>query len=423
MAIIDTTNVVDSSMFLKAKLKNNMVGENYYIENLQEKRNADWEYRYNVVEIEEESGRQIDYSPELPGYLPLEVVIRNVKNDRGQDLGMDWADLSFKDLKYPSTLGQRYRFQLDFPNMGEMTEEEKHYETSVWITINKSPINPGNSCIVRRCNTSVALVGSPTRAYNNITEMRYEPGILETDLRYMNMYYNQTLVVPQAEWYLTLQMNYFTNCIKLNNRLILGGTDMGDIENNSVFQVKAVVKSTSTKTFAKAGSTGIEDIPLIVLALDKADVDSQDDYENRIPVNAPVYLVPEKSLMPINEYYIVIGEDEEGKKDVDKEAVHTLVMGETETFYPRLILNDTTVDIQTNFDVTAKLNGIKVDNWSNYFDLKMNDDGSFSITDVKMCNRGNLEVTVSCEVVENSSGRSSPQKVEAIYNFKLGGFY
>lgn len=122
MALIDTTNVVDSSMYLRAKLKNNMVGDNYYIENLQEKRNADWEFRYNVVQIEEESKRQINYTPELPGYLPLEVVIRNVKNDRGQDLGMDWADISFKDLKYPSTLGQRYRFQLDFPNMKEMTE-------------------------------------------------------------------------------------------------------------------------------------------------------------------------------------------------------------------------------------------------------------------------------------------------------------
>lgn len=419
MALIDTTNVVDSSMFLRAKLKNNMVGDNYYIENLQEKRNADWEYRYNVVEIEEEANRQIAYTPQLPGYLPLEVVIRNVKNDRGQDLGMDWADLSFKDLKYPSWLGKRYRFQLDFPNMEEMTEEEKHYGASVWITINRSPINPGNSCIVRRCNTSVALVGSPTRDYHNITEMRYEPGILETDLRYMNMYYNQTLVVPQAEWYLTMQMNYFTNCIKVNNRLILGGTDMMDRENNSVFMIKAVVKSTSSKTFAKAGSNGIEDIPLVVLALDKADGDKQDDYENRIPVNAPMYFVPKEE--PVGEYYIVIGEDEKGKEEIDLEAVHTLVMGETETFYPRLILNDIT--IETKFNIEAKLNGIKVENWKNYFTLVENSDGSFSITDVKMCNRGNLEVTVSCEVSDNVQGRSTPQTIGATYKFKLGGFY
>ena len=36
MAVINTTNVIDSSMYLKAKLPKNMVGENYYIENLQD---------------------------------------------------------------------------------------------------------------------------------------------------------------------------------------------------------------------------------------------------------------------------------------------------------------------------------------------------------------------------------------------------
>lgn len=452
MALIDTTNVVDSSMYLRAKLKNNMVGDNYYIENLQEKRNADWEFRYNVVQIEEESKRQINYTPELPGYLPLEVVIRNVKNDRGQDLGMDWADISFKDLKYPSTLGQRYRFQLDFPNMEEMTTEEKYYETSVWITVNKSPINPGNSAILRRCNTSIALVGSPTRDYHNITQMRYEPGILETDLRYMNMYYNQTLVVPQAEWYLTLQMNYFTNCIKLNNRLILGGTDTGDPENNSVFVVKAVVKSASSKTFAKAGDTGIEDIPLIVLALDKGDGDSQDDYINRIPVNAPMYFVPDQE--PIDEYYVntgVYGEvlpggidgtnddngDSEGEDgvevltDIDNEPVHTLVMGETERFFPKLMFNGNIIEAKFA-QVKWKLNGIKKENWFKYFNIVDNEDGSFSVTNIKSCNRGNLEVTVSWDlfglqsVHTRTQGKNENGKDElasVTYKFKLGGFY
>ena len=54
MALINTTNVVDSSIYLKARLPNNMVGDNYYIENLQDKRNKDWAFRYNKVDIEEE---------------------------------------------------------------------------------------------------------------------------------------------------------------------------------------------------------------------------------------------------------------------------------------------------------------------------------------------------------------------------------
>ena len=54
MAIIDTSNTIDSSIFLKAKLKDNMVGDNYYIENIQARRNRDWDYRFNRVDIEEE---------------------------------------------------------------------------------------------------------------------------------------------------------------------------------------------------------------------------------------------------------------------------------------------------------------------------------------------------------------------------------
>jgi len=122
----------------------------------------------------------------------------------------------------------RYRFSLDFPDMTLMTEEEKHYDTSVWLAINKSPIKPGNSCVVRRCNCNIALVGSYDNSYTNLNEIRYEPAIIENDNKYVNVYSNMVLSVPQAEYYLTMQLNYFTNCIKINQRLMLGGTDPTD---------------------------------------------------------------------------------------------------------------------------------------------------------------------------------------------------
>lgn len=204
MAVINTTNVIDSSMYLKAKLPKNMVGENYYVENLQDKRNKDWAYRYNVVGIEEEIAKPLKYTCELPAYTPVDVVIRSVKGERGEDLSTDWEELSFRDLKYPIGVGRKYRFSLDFPDMTKMTEDEKHYDTSVWLAINENPVAPRKSCVVRRCNGNIALVGSPDRTYQNITEARYEPCIQVTELRYMNKYYNQTLVIPQAEWYVYL---------------------------------------------------------------------------------------------------------------------------------------------------------------------------------------------------------------------------
>ena len=41
-------------------------------------------------------------------------------------------------------------------------------------------------------------------------------------------------------------------------------SDVEDKENNSVYQVKAVVKANSQKTFARNNQTSIEDIPLII---------------------------------------------------------------------------------------------------------------------------------------------------------------
>ena len=52
--------------------------------------------------------------------------------------------------------------------------------------------------------------------------------------------------------------------------------------------------------------SGIKDIPLIVLALDKDAVADEDNFEKRIPKNAPVYLVPEKENNESNEYQIVL---------------------------------------------------------------------------------------------------------------------
>ena len=105
MALVNTTETIDNSIFLKAKLDKNMVGSNYYIENLQHKRNLDWGMRYNVVDIEEEQKKQCEYTDFVPQYTPIEVVIRDVKSEKGEDLGTDWADIAFKNLKHPNFLG------------------------------------------------------------------------------------------------------------------------------------------------------------------------------------------------------------------------------------------------------------------------------------------------------------------------------
>ena len=407
MAILNTTDIVDSSIMLKARLKHNMVGDNYYIQNLQYKRNQDWEYRYNTVDIEEEKDRQIEYTTKMPEYTPLEtVVIRNVKGERGEDLGTDWAEISVRDLKYPTPLGKRYRFSLEFQDLSVMTEEEKHYNTSVWIAINNSPINPRNSCVIRRCNANIALLGSSTNSQTDATEIRYEPIVLENELKYMNKYYNKTLVIPQAEQYVTMQLNYFSNAVKINSRVILGGTDQNDIENNAIYKVKAVIKSTSTKTFAKSGFTGLEDIPFVVLALDKDLWSANDVAVTRVVNNAPLYLIPKKEDLHDEEYHITL-------KDCDD---YKIILGNSKECETELSFKGGT--LPTHFEYKVVLNGIKEENWSKYYEFEKTGDNTFKIKNLKACNRGTLDVIATC-IDPDVAGVT----ISETFSFKLGGFY
>ena len=405
MAIIDTTNVTNSSMLLKSRLNKNMSKDNHYINDLQAKRDQDWEFRYNVVGIEEEREKQIGYTDLLPNYTPLDVVIRSVKGENGKDLRTDWAQLSFRDLKYDHELGKRFRFNLEFPDMSLMSEEDKYYDTSVWININASPINPGCSCVVRRCNASIAVLGSPTGKIDDITEVRYEPVVVDSELKYMQLYYNQTLVVPQSELYLTVQMNYFSNCIKINDRIILGSIDVNEELNNSLYKVKAVIKCASTKTFVRQRENGIKDIPLIVLALDKDTVADEDNFEKRIPKNAPVYLIPEKENNESNEYQIVL--DPQDTK---------IILGDSRECKTYLSLKGNRID--TEFEYQIVLNGIKEENWKNYYIFTKLSENSFVIKNLKTCNRGTLDVTASCKDPNDSNITFSE-----VFRFKLGGFY
>lgn len=403
MALYDTSNIIDNSIFLKAKLDNNMVGSNYYIENLQYKRDQDWEYRYNVVEIEEELEKQINYTSYPPNYTPVETVITNVKSDKGQDLGSDWAHLAFKNLKHPNKIGYRYRFSLDFPDMKTMSEEDKHYSTSVWLCVNKSPIKAGNSCTVRRCNTSLTLVGSPTCEASYITEVHREPCVLENELKYLQTYYNLAVPVPQAEWYATMQLNYFTNFINLNDRFIMGVADLESRENNQVYKVKAVIKSTLDKTFLRDSQDEMESTPLVIIALDKDMISPEDDIESRIANGAPIYKVEETA--PVYEYYI----------QAEEPCEQRILLAQQEEYKFNLYYNKNKVD-KIDFDFKAELRGIIEKNWGNYFKMEKINNNKIVIKNLKSCNRGPLIITIKCKTPDD-------MEVEQSYEIELGGFY
>ena len=312
---------------IEAKLDKNMVGSNYYIESLQAKRDKDWAYRYNRVDIEEELEKQIYYSPEEPSYTPIEVVIRNVKSVTGVDLGTDWANISFRDLKHPCSQGSRYRFSLDYfsgiaENMDKLSEEDKHFNTSIWICVNRTPIRAGNTVTLRRCDTTLTMLGSTSGNTNDVVEMHLEPVVLESENKYTQVYYNMAVPVPQAEFYATMQCNYFTKHIKINDRFILGTIDTENRENNTVVKVKAINRAGTGHTYIQDSDDEIASTSLVVLSLDKDMISPDDDFTNRIASNAPIYKAYQQA--PINVPYI---------KPVDSESIEVEIFKRASKYF------------------------------------------------------------------------------------------
>lgn len=402
MAIINTTNIIDDSIFLKAKLKKNMVGDNYYIENAQQQRDAKWDFLPNRIDIEEESNKQIEYTNEDPNYTPIEAVITSVKDEKGKSLGSDYANLVFKNINYPTALGKRYRFSFDFEKTLQMSESEKKINTCVWITINDNKISIGKNSIIRRCNSNVGMVGSPNLDYNNITEKHYEPCILENDLKNMNIYYSKVLNVPNAEWYVIMQLNYFTNFIKIGDVFILGGSDLINKSNNATYKVKAISKACGDNTFFFNEDNNISQIPLIVLALEKSSVDENDNIKERIADNAPIYLVPENKQIEILKLKIESDNEEENDLKYFK-----MCIGESKSFTCHLYNNNKEIDLDS-VEINCSLLG--TNNPAMYFNFIKNEN-SFIIIDKCNYNKNDLIITAKYNNIED------------LIQIKLGGIY
>ena len=397
--IYNTTNNLESSIYLKSKFGKNFVGDNYYIYNFQEKRSKEWKYRSNVIDLDEEKEKQIYYSTHDPIYTPLEAVIQNAKNDKGDKLGDDWKLLSFERLDYETKIGKRYRFSLDFENFPKMSEKEKKEKASIWITVNKNSNSLGNNIMVQRCNSALTFIGSRSLKEGNIKmiEKHFEPCVLQTNMNYVNFYYNQVLNLPQADCYATLQLNYYTNFMKIGDRFILGNTDISDIHNNHLYMIKSIIKFEEDKTtFGATNNFDTNNIPLILIALDKTTISEQDNFEERIADRTTIYKV-EDDLPVYNEIYL----------KMEEPFVNRILLGEKKiytcnAFKNNILLDNANIIFTDDFSEEDK---------SKYYDFEIIDNNSFCITNKKSYNKSKLNIKCSYE------------DVYIIVSIELGGFY
>ena len=243
----------------KSRVYKNMSEDNYYLKNIQNKINDEWKYRYNIVDIEEEK----DFGSE--SYDSIEVKIQNVYDEKLKKvLSDDWKKINFKDIQYPISLGQRYRFSLDFNENNQSLKDK-----SIWITLNVNKTDPISGGILRRCDSFITVVSDKGNIH-------YEPICLETDFKYSSIYYDLSVSIAQGEIYATMQYNKYTKFLKINDRFIIGPVDTIDKYNNTVYKIKAIRRYQGLNTF------DLNSIPLVFFALERDDVNPNDNFEDRV---------------------------------------------------------------------------------------------------------------------------------------------
>lgn len=363
MPIIDTTNVVQSSMLLKARTPKNMVMENEYIYDVQERRNEDWAYRSNVVDIEEELQKPLCYDPRYPDWSWTEVVIDPTYSETGVKLSNDWRILKFKDLKHCSGLGYRYRFCYDFYAYANASVEDREKMGSVWLGVNDSHTSTSSDVVVRRCQTNVAFGGVKSilvnsvdeSSYSEILETHYEPVIIEdqmtADFKAINKYSNEVVSLPQAELYMILQANYYTRFLGVNDRFIIGstyGVRSSETARNftGVYEVKAVKYASASRTFAANAEMDVTYVPLIYVALDKALEAPGDNMYTRLAEHCPLYIVPSESIIPTDEFALAFSEYKK-----------VLLLGTSETIICKMYNNGSEITDVDYSTVTFTVNG------------------------------------------------------------------
>ena len=255
--IMDNSNVKDP-YYLITQTPPNLVKDNYYLHELQEKVDADWEYRPNRVWIEKEDGIGVEK------YSPIEVVIQTVKNDKGETVSDDWRNIVFRDIKYPHRIGMRYRFSYDFDL------KEPDIDKSVWIALNQNSVGPTASQVICRCNGTIKSIWED-HGNGGKTSVHEEPVIQTTKLTSANFLYNEVAVDPKGQLTIIAQHNKYTEQYYINQRFVIGY--------DRVYKVTNIIKTDSLATYK------VKDVGVMRIYLEMDQIGELDDMENRLAYN------------------------------------------------------------------------------------------------------------------------------------------
>lgn len=372
---IDSTNIKDVR-FLYSQTPPDFHKDNYYLNTLQMKIDADWPYRPNRKWVEEETEAGSEK------YIPLEVVVQTVKNDKGEAVSDDWYRLVFRDCQKPVRLGRRYRFaydaNIDFPDI----------QKNIWLGVNQTQLSPTASQTVCRCN---GTIGSLYKDENGNIIRHYEPVVQPDKLNGGGVRQNEVAVDLSGNKVLLAQFNKYTQQYYINQRFFIDANAY-DRKHQPVYKITNIVRSNTLTTYNPT------DVGLVRIYYEVDQIGAQDDVENRIAYNGII----DNQISPETDTPISQGEDYSVSNYYTFGVVYPETIPEaldSFTFIPKLKNNGVTVD-DAAITVECKLGGAAYADKvpvNNYVTLQDNGDGSYTLTRVKK--DLTLVALVDCETV------------------------
>ncbi len=334
-----------SLKFFEASLNIRKAPNEKYKSNWEAFVDRQYENAYNWFDIEEEIGLGIQK------YTPMKVRVTYVLNPAtGLKLSDDWKSLIF-NVGYDAQMGRRYK-----------------YFDNIWLTVNTEEYgHPTNNCIIRRCNNYLTF-------QDESGGLHKEPCVIDSSLKYGNIYYNNSVDIPQGSVKIWLQLNEYTKDIKINNRFILGYSE--------VYRVKTVLNYLSDHTFDEEGS------PLIELDMQLDTIQVGDDFKNNTTGSSPIVPIGENktvTLIKPNQYIIPQGEN---------------LIYSCNAYKDEIVIDD-------KFEFMMLPNSIPEDRYS----FNIINENQFSILNYRKYTKENIQI--QCTNTANSE--------VSVFNFTLGG--
>ena len=401
--IVDVTN--SASLYdILSQTPKNFDKHNYFLKELQDKVDAEWEYRPNRVDVEYEVREEETFVLGLEKeWEPIEVVIQTNKSQKGEAIADDNKNIVFKNiLEDRFGIGSKFRFA---PNFNLKASEK---EKNVWLGVNVDKTTPTANLVIQRCNGSL---GSTYLDAQGLSHYHYEPVVQARDITSTSFSYSEVAVSPQAHLVITAQYNEYTSKYFINQRFIVGARDRDDtaagrFNGGQVYRITAIDKGYSLSTWNP------EKVGLIKLYVELTEASPYDDWNNRIAYQntQDVHLNTETSVAGCT---MVFKEPAKIPSDLYSEVLKftPVLVGEDGQEYL-----DASKYIKTTYSLENWPERLPVEDQSKYITFEEgveNDIYSFSLSRKKVYMNGDLVVTCTID------SEHSPTESEITTIFKM----